>query len=276
MAGPAGHGAQPTERVSRPPGDPRLDVSSTPAVIVDRIPVGGYDRPEGGFDLEGIAARAGGGFWLASEGRNNARPNEIVLVDDAGGIIDQVELPDALAVQSTNSGFEGVAVTGTPDVDEVVWVVVQREWNDDAAGSVKIGRYDVAREEWTFALYPLDAPPVGGWIGLSEITVLPNGNVAIIERDNQIGPLATAKKLYEVDVTATTFEPYGQPLNTVGKTLIEDLLDDLDDASITIPDKVEGFAVEDGRYFIVTDNDGVDENFGETIFVELAEPDGDS
>ncbi|MEO7295954.1 MAG: hypothetical protein ABIZ57_07405 [Candidatus Limnocylindria bacterium] len=37
-----------------------------------------------------------------------------------------------------------------------------------------------------------------------------------------------------------------------------------------MPDKVEGMAVSaDGQVFLATDNDGVDENYGETIFLKL-------
>ena len=31
----------------------------------------------------------------------------------------------------------------------------------------------------------------------------------------------------------------------------------------------QGLAVEGGRVYIVTDNDGVDENYGETVFLDL-------
>ena len=91
--------------------------------------------------------------------------------------------------------------------------------------------------DWTFANYELDAPEdpaIGFWIGLSEITMLPNGNVAIVERDNQIGPLATTKKLYGVDLSVTEFLPDRSTPNTVEKMLIEDLLDELDEVSIMV------------------------------------------
>ena len=38
----------------------------------------------------------------------------------------------------------------------------------------------------------------------------------------------------------------------------------------SVPDKLEGLAVTSDRHaLLVTDNDGVDENDGETIFLEL-------
>jgi Esterase-like activity of phytase len=260
----------------------RIDVSGHPAKIVKRIPVGGVgvaDQTLGDFDLEGIAARPEGGFWLASEGRTNAgssRPNLLIRTDSAGAILTSVPLPPALVAQATSSGFEGVAVTGTQaHGNETVWAVIQREWADDPKGFVKIGRYDVDSGQWTFARYPLDPveSPSGGWVGLSEITLLPDGKrVAIVERDDRIAGDARIKRLHRVDLTDpdVDWKPFGEPLDTVHKTLLRNVLGDLDARSISVPDKLEGLAVtRDRRLWLATDNDGVDENYGETLFFSL-------
>lgn len=259
-----------------------LDLSRRPARIVDRIPVGDVDvddQAEGDFDLEGIAARPEGGFWLASEGRTDegsSRPNLLVRADEAGNVIESVPLPPSLVAESTSSGFEGVAVTGSEaGGDEVVWAVIQREWEDDPPGSVKIGRYEVAAGEWTFARYPLDpvSSPAGGWVGLSEISLLPDGErAAIVERDNQIALDARVKRIYGVDLTDPDVEwrPHGEPLDVVEKSLLRDALPDLDRRSISVPDKLEGLAVTaDRRVLLATDNDGVDENYGEALLFGL-------
>ena len=250
----------------------RIDVSRSPAVIRERSPVGG---PDGALDLEGIAARPEGGFWVASEGRAGARPNMLLQLSPSGSILKQVELPAALAAESTNSGFEGVTVTGSQATsDETLWVAVQREWGDDPKGFVKIGRYVVASDSWSFAHYALDkvASPNGGWVGLSEITALPNGQLAIIERDNQVALDARIKRIYIVDPSSVRFASYGEALPVLEKSLAHDLLSTLDARSISLPDKVEGVALTtDGRLFVATDNDGVDENYGETLFFELSE-----
>ncbi len=259
-----------------------IDTSSGRGVIVNRIPVGGIDvdNLDGDFDLEGIAAREEGGFWLASEGQANpsSRPNLIVRVGDDGSVVQSVPLPTTLVAQQTGSGFEGIAVTGTTaENDEVVWIAIQREWKDDPAGVVKLGRYDVAAAEWAFARYPLDgvASPNGGWVGLSELTVLPNGKLAVVERDNQLGLDARIKKVYAVDPGSVTWvehaSPQVTPLPTLTKTLLRDMLPELDAASISVPDKLEGLGLTgDGRVFVATDNDGVDENYGETLFFETS------
>ncbi len=256
----------------------KIDAGRTPAVITQRIPVGAAetdDQLRGEFDLEGIVARQEGGFWLASEGRTNAgssRPNLIVRTAGDGSVLQSVPLPASLVAKANSSGFEGVTVTGTEAAgNETVWVVVQREWADDAKGVVKIGRYDVAAGEWTFANYPLDAvtSPAGGWVGLSEITLLPDGKtVAIVERDNQLAENARIKRVYGVDLTdpGVTWKPHGEVLDTVSKGLLRDVIGELDARSISVPDKVEGLGVtKAGDVFLSTDNDGVDGNFGESL-----------
>jgi hypothetical protein len=249
----------------------RIDVSGEPAVIEERIPVGGAD---GSLDLEGAAARPEGGFWVASEGRVGDRPNAVLRLGTDGTVLGTpIELPAALVANETSSGFEGIAVTGTQaGGDEVVWVVIQREWADDPTGFVKIGRFEVASGTWSFAHYPLDPPesPNGGWVGLSELTLLPDGTFAVVERDNQIALDARIKRIYGVDLSSVAFAPYGDPLPVVSKTLLRDVLDDLDHRSISVPDKLEGVAVTaDEHVFLATDNDGVDENYGETLFFDL-------
>ena len=140
----------------------RIDASASPARITARIPVGGVDVADpatGDYDLEGVAARPEGGFWLASEGRvgSGGRPDLIVRTGADGAVLEAVGLPAGLVAGATSSGLEGVAVTGTAaGGDEQVWVAFQREWADDEPGQVKIGRYDVAAGEWAFAAYPLD------------------------------------------------------------------------------------------------------------------------
>ena len=246
----------------------RIAVDQQPAVIEQRIPVGLAD---GLLDLEGIAARPDGGFWLASEGRLDARPNQLLQVDGDGLILSRVQLPAALNGYMTNNGLEGVAVSGCGD-DEVLWVTVQREWADDEQGFVKIGRYHVQSATWTFARYPLDPveSPAGGWVGLSEITLLQDGNLLLVERDDQAAREARIKRLYTVDPSQVEFRPYGQALQTLTKRLYRDLLPVLSAHSLTIEEKVEGLSqTKDGRLFICTDNDGVDENYGETLFLEL-------
>lgn len=250
-----------------------IDASDEPALITDVTVVtdpGGDVRRD--LDLEGIAVAPDGGFWLASEGRNAdpGRPNALVRIDATGVVQEEVVLPaDLLADGWTNSGFEGVAVD-----DGYVYAVVQREWASDAANTVKIARYDTATGDWAFVNYAKAAPesPNGGWVGLSEITLLADGTFAIIERDNQLGTDARIKKVYGVDLASADFQPYstGVSLSTVDKTLLADLLGVLEANSVWTPDKFEGLALAaDGDVYISTDNDGLDDAIGQTVFVNL-------
>ena len=122
--------------------------------------------------------------------------------------------------------------------------------------------------------YPLDAveSPAGGWVGLSEITLLGDGRTAVIvERDDRIAGEARVKRLYTVDLRSVGWRAHGEPLDTVRKRLLRDVLGDLDRRSITVPDKLEGVGLTaDGRLFLATDNDGVEDNYGETLFFRLS------
>ncbi len=249
-----------------------IDISTEPALIVERIAVGDAD---GMLDLEGIAIAPNGGFILASEGRaDGSRPNEILKVAPDGTIRNRITLPPALVVNATNNGFEGVAVTGD-DRLEYLYAVVQREWADDTVGLVKIARYEVAARSWTFVHYPMETlsdMQSGGWVGLSEITRMPNGNFAIIERDNLLGPSAEIKRLYEVDLGSADFRVLDDPsgLATVSKSLLLDAVGVLEANSIWTPDKLEGLAFNAaGDAYLVTDNDGLDDALGQTVFVGI-------
>ena len=63
----------------------------------------------------------------------------------------------------------------------------------------------------------------------------------------------------------------GGELPVVEKTLVRDLLPDLKSATNGyVVDKVEGFTIDKaGEAFVVTDNDGVDDSSGETLFLRL-------
>ena len=251
-------------------------MSASPALITDVTVVtdpSGEVRRD--LDLEGIAVAPDGGFWLASEGRNNdesGRPNALVRVDAAGVVQDEFELPAALLADGwTSSGFEGVAVSAD---GAYVYAVIQRSWDSDAPGTTKVARYDVAADAWGFVAYPVDPveSPNGGWVGLSEVTLLPDGTFAIIERDNQLGTDARIKKVYGVDLAGADFQPYatGATLPVVEKSLLADVLPVLEANSVWTPDKFEGLAVTaDGDVYISTDNDGLDDAIGQTVFVNL-------
>ncbi|MEQ8691687.1 MAG: esterase-like activity of phytase family protein [Pseudomonadales bacterium] len=255
-----------------------IDAAQRPARIIDRVQLDSSTLTATP-DLEGIAVGADGYFWLASEGRADTRPNAIIKADALGNVLAEITLPAELAANKRNNGFEGIAVTGKAGA-EVVYVAIQRAWpaaGDTDEVNTKIGRYDVASDTWTFVHYPLQAEGMGDWIGLSELTTLPDGSFAVIERDKGWGPStgfnAELKAIYLIDLATAEFRPYehgNANLVTIEKRLLIDVLPAMIRRSIWTAEKLEGFAVSrSGKTYFVTDNDGVDDAPGETLFFSL-------
>jgi hypothetical protein len=64
--------------------------------------------------------------------------------------------------------------------------------------------------------------------------------------------------------------PLGGELPMVSKEEARDFLPDLATGNGHIVDKIEGFTIDTaGQAYAVTDNDGVDDNSGETHFLSL-------
>ncbi len=93
---------------------------------------------------------------------------------------------------------------------------------------------------------------------------------AVIERDNQGGPDARIKKVFEFSIAGLTPQPQGGVFPVVSKHPALDLLPQLASYRGWVLDKLEGLAVAaDGKAYAVTDNDGVDDASGETRLLRL-------
>jgi len=243
-----------------------IDATQTPARITAGLLVTRGGDAAQKLDLEGVALDGEGGFWLASEGRSDRLiPHAIYQVDAKGEITREIALPAELLANEIRFGFEGITVAG-----DWLWMAVQREWKDDAKGMVKLVGYNTKEETWGAVHYPLDALPEGAsdaaFIGLSDIT-LHGDHVYIIERDNQIGAAATTKKIYRVKAAEMVPAELGGALPVVTKELVRDLLPDLAVLHGYSAEKVEGFAIDAaGAGWVVTDNDGLSDSSGETLF----------
>ncbi|WP_162602379.1 esterase-like activity of phytase family protein [Nocardioides daejeonensis] len=250
-----------------------LDTTQTPAVIDEVIEVTDGTGAKPAIDIEGLHARAEGGFWLALEGATGAE-NKLVRTDSDGVIKQTVDLPAAITDGLAKQGLEGVSAWGTGG-QETVFVTLQRE----VAGEefVRIGRYAVATGEWTWFAYSLEKTDVAGdWLGLSEITALGPDLVSVIERDKLNGPRARVKRVYTVDLAkagstpAASSAPGAAPARPVAKTLALDLLPHLQAQQGWTQEKVEGFGIAgDGRLYAITDNDGLADATGETQLIRL-------
>lgn len=242
-----------------------IDAGSRPAVITDALRITRNGAAAQKLDIEGVTPDGEGGFWLASEGDADKLYGHAILhVNGKGEIRKEIAIPAALRAGETRFGFEGITSVGEGD-EQVLWMAMQREWGDDEKGFVKLVSYKPSSKEWGAVRYPLEKTE-SGWVGLSEITV--HGDHAyVIERDNLIGQAAKLKKLYRVALADLKPAPLGGELPVVGKEEVRDLIPDLKAANGYVVDKVEGFAVDAaGNGFVVTDNDGVDDSSGETLF----------
>ncbi|WP_161952484.1 MULTISPECIES: esterase-like activity of phytase family protein [unclassified Ensifer] len=245
-----------------------IDATQKPALITETLRITRDGAPAQKLDIEGVANDGEGGFWLASEGNSDKLYSHALLrVNKKGEIKKEIALPEALRAGETRFGFEGVTVVGAGD-DQVLWMAVQREWKDDEKGFVKLVSYKPSSEEWGAVRYPLEKAD-GGWVGLSEISV--HGDYAyIIERDNLIGQAAKLKKLYRVALADLKPAALGSELPVVKKEEVRDLVPDLKALNGYVVDKVEGLTVDAaGNGYVVTDNDGVDDSSGETLFFSI-------
>jgi hypothetical protein len=259
--------------------------SSLPASAVADFDVDalvGSDRSVN-LDLEGIVVASNGNLWVCHEGSGNLvagvsdpsdrpfeSPNMLLELSPEGDILRVIMPPEALTLNQLRFGFEGLTIDGNS-----VYVSWQRAWVDagDPSDRARLGRYDLLSDTWSFAYYPLDAAVSanGGWVAQADTSLLADGRVAILERDNQGGPDAAVKRIYTVDPASVTFTA-SAPFPTLSKSLESDLLGE---GAYTpwagfVPEKVEGLMVlANGDGWVVNDNDGVDDNSGETLLVRL-------
>lgn len=235
-----------------------------PSQIIDTIRVTRGGHPAQLLDMEGITLDGEGGFWIASEGRpERLVPHALYHVGADGEIEDYVTLPEELNAVQRRFGFEGITMVG-----DTLWMAVQREWADDPANHVKLVAYNTVTEEWGAVHYELTDPDTG-WVGLSDI-VAHGDHVYLIERDNQIGSNAVTKLITRVALADMVPAPLGGDLPVVEHELVVDLIPYLTSTGGYVLDKVEGLAImADGTMWVSTDNDGVDDHSGETMFFSL-------
>jgi Esterase-like activity of phytase len=137
----------------------------------------------------------------------------------------------------TNNGFEGVAEYG----DHVV-VAFQREWVSETR--LHLGIYNFVLNTWKFVFYPLDTytsqfnTGAMSWVSLSEIAPIGIGRFLILEQENQGGPDAAIKRLYDINL-GTNLTSLAENM-TVTKTLKLDMIPVLGRTWGFMPEKIEG------------------------------------
>ena len=242
-----------------------IDVSQTPARIVDAIRVTRNGQPAQLMDMEGITLDGEGGFWVASEGDSaNLIPHAVYRVGADGAIADAIALPSELLAVETRFGFEGITRVG-----DMLYIAVQRPWRDDPANHAKVLGYDLDTGAWSVIHYPLREPATG-WVGLSDI-VAHGDHLYFVERDNQIAGAAVTKQITRVPLSALEgMVALGETPAVLAPELVVDLMPHLTATGGYVLDKVEGLAIAaDGTMWVSTDNDGVEDHSGETMFFAL-------
>lgn len=239
-----------------------IDANQTPARITGALPVTRAGFPAQKLDMEGITLDGDGGYWVASEGRTDRMvPHGIYHIDPEGAIDQEIPFPAELLAVETRFGAEGITLIGN-----TLWIALQREWADDADNTVKLVAYNLETEEWGAVSYPKAPATNDGWVGLSEIVAYGDW-VYLLERDNHIGANAVTKLITRVPLADMVPAPLGGELPVVTREVIRDLLPDLASTGGYILDKVESLAIgPDGTTWVMTDNDGVNESSGETMF----------
>jgi hypothetical protein len=269
----------------------RIDVSERPAVITDSVAITGGNFE---YDPEGIAVAPDNTLWVASEGnQNDSLPNLLLQLDGDGAVLKEIGLPaEVIACRAATtrrgtlgSGFEGVAVVGVGAAYKLV-VAQQRGWDyttagcedldDDGGGLNALGQpnqtrlwvYDPVTNAWDHISWELAPKPANSaWVGLSEVTATPGGELIVIERDNLTGSFSELKTLVQIARGAAD-----DHLIETSEKSIRNILPLLRSTNGWITDKPEGTAVtSDGRLFLVTDNDGVEDWSGETSFFPMGQ-----
>lgn len=241
-----------------------IDATQAPARITGAVDVTRAGAPAEALDLEGIAADGQGGFWLVSEGRVEdgavTRPQALLRVGADGAIAEEIAFPQGL-LAGDRYGSEGVAV-----VDGTVWIAMQLPAEGDPADTTKLVAYDPATGDWGAVRYPLAAPAGEGWVGLSDMAA--HGDwLYLVERDDRTGEDAATKLVTRVPLAELRPAPLGGDLPLVTREVVRDLLPDLASTGGYALEKVEGLAIDaDGTAWLVTDNDGIDDSSGETMF----------
>lgn len=248
-----------------------VDATGTPARITGAIDVT-LDGEPTAYDVEGLwAEHCGTGFWLGVEGDGEETVNQLVHTDASGAVLETFAVPEEYAANLGKWGIEGV--TGNPEGTKL-WVALQRD--KDKSLPTRILEYSIADGTWRSFTYELEETSVeGDWMGLSEITFVSEDadgvRLGLIERDKGTGPDARIKHLTEV-----TIAPDAADGDVLGKTLVHDVLPDLQATNGWTQEKLEGMTIDAaGNVFVSTDNDGLDDINGETVFLNLGKVFGD-
>lgn len=175
------------------------------AVLSPHLPLGA------GSDLEGVAYDPGAGMVYASDEVGPA-VREYRLTD--GAVLGTVTVPAVYANQRSNRGLESLARSAG---DGSLWTANEEALSVDGplstvgAGTVvRLQRFDSAlgaAGQWAYVTDGIagDIPFVSGErSGVSDLAVLPTGEVLVLEREFGLGVSLFRSRIYRADFTGAT------------------------------------------------------------------------
>lgn len=214
------------------------------------------------IDIEGIKKDGEGGLWIENEGnKEKIVKKEIIKVDEKGVIRKEVDLKEEIMKKKKSFGMEGIKRIGEGE-DDVIWMDVKREWEDEDKGKVKMIEYRKKDERWKEVEYKMEEKEKG-WVGIQEIKEN-DGNIYIIERDNMIGNEEVKKRIYKVEIDGMKNVEIGEKMKVVKKKMVKDLIKEMKKMKGLVKEKMEGLEIKrKGNEYEVKDNEGVDGRRGE-------------
>ncbi len=252
-----------------------------------------HEHPEKSlrFDPEGVRVGADGTVYIVDE-----YGPALSAFSPQGKLLRRFSVPEHLQVRNpaadseeeiasnsrgrqTNRGFEGLAIS--PDGRRLYAILqgplLQDQPFDDAGErlgkNVRMMEFDVDNGSTREFVYVLDKAS----FGISEVLMLDDQRLLILERDGKPGSHAKSKRLYEAslqgatDISGLASLPAGSlpaGIRSMPKRLFLDLLDPQFGIAEQIPEKVEGICfgpnLADGRRLLLvcTDNDFIAANPG--------------
>lgn len=228
----------------------KIDTAVNPYRIIQSIFLTGADGKATHYDLEGLVKLPGSNFWLIAEARKKSG-NLLLEVSSEGEIKREVSLPTETESVGMKHGVEGIA-----------WIsphlyVAYQAGEGRFGGAVPILRYDPRSEVWEKALFPLaDDHFVSG------LTGGPGGTLAVLVRDKNGREQAVTKAIFSVD-------PGDFSTGRLKKQASVDLMTEYDRQGIPVPEKPEGVTYDGSFFWVINDNDGLKDSYGETMLVKI-------
>lgn len=261
LSGLTAHPADPARLFAVPDKDSPpariVEIALTPhrARVVRQITL---DAPGlGRLDPEAISAKPDGGYWIASEGKaGNAPPNRLLEVEASGRLVRAVTLPEPVAGNVGDSGFEGVAFVAGAGGGRV-FAAIQKPIAGDGESLARIACFDPGAGSWQFWHYPLERIDDDGdaTTGLSELLHLGGERFAAIERDGRGGRRAI-KWVTVFDLAGTPGAGPDERPPRIAKRVAIDLVAPFLAAGRKVEKEIEGLAIAaDGELYALTDND---------------------